>query len=263
MAVTSRYDRTVISTVKYVMIYEYVAGLVGDTLKPGDKIPSERELCERFDVSRMTVRQAIQALVNEGVLERQQGRGTFVAEEKMDLQLRLTSFAQEMRMRGMVPSTEVLSAAEEIPPRSIASSLGIGEGEYGYHLIRLRYANDIPMALEDLWIPVALLPGFFTPAPPEGIYVELAQRGFLPTWGEDNIESVNLDGDTAARLDVPKGSAGLKIMRRTFSNETPVAWSVSYYRGDRYKLWVPIMQPMSTLRPPVVGAVVRAHRGEE
>jgi len=85
---------------KYVIVRNHLLDLVRNGLANGSPVPSERELCEQFEVSRMTVRQAIDTLVVDGVLERHQGKGTFVAPPKLDLQVRLTSFTQEMRRRG-------------------------------------------------------------------------------------------------------------------------------------------------------------------
>lgn len=234
---------------KYVEICTYLSELVGTELSPGDKVPSERTLCHQFGVSRMTVRQAIDVLVNEGVLVRQQGRGTFVAQQKLDLQLRITSFSQEMRMRGMVPSTKLLDIEEQVPPAYIARALGLGDDAKAYYVRRLRYADEAPMCVEEAWLPHALLPGFFDPQPPESIYGDLQARGYRPTWGEDTIESVNLDRTLAALLEVDTGAASIAVTRRTFADDVPVQFSLSYYRGDRYKLWVPIAQPMSPIRP--------------
>ncbi|MBD3689697.1 GntR family transcriptional regulator [Nanchangia anserum] len=238
-----------IANVKYVEISTYLADLVDSRLSPGDRIPSERALCQRFGVSRMTVRQAVDVLVNEGVLVRQQGRGTFVAQQKLDLQLRITSFGQEMRMRGMVPSTKLLETDEAVPPTHIAQALALSEDAKTYYVRRLRYADDVPMCVEESWLPHALLPGFFDPAPPDSLYGDLQVRGFRPTWGEDTIESVNLDRAQAALLDVEVGAASIVVTRRTFAEDVPVEFAVSYYRGDRYKLWVPIAQPLSPIHP--------------
>lgn len=232
---------------KHQAIYDYLAQSFAKELKPGDKIPSERELCEKFAVSRMTVRQAIGDLVAEGKLERIQGKGTFVAHEKLDLQLRITSFSQEMRMRGMIPATRVLSCEERIPPSSIATSFGLEDGQTIYYIRRLRFADDTPMCVEISHLPAHLLPKFITPQPPEGIYTELNARGYTPTWGEDVIESVLLDTEMSNLLEVGERSAGLLVSRRTYAEGTLICLTKSYYRGDRHKLWVPIAQPYATV----------------
>ena len=99
------------SRAKYVVVREHLLALIAQGLEPGAPMPSERELCELFGVSRMTVRQAVDTLVVDGVLKRHQGKGTFVASPKVDLQLRLTSFTEEMRRRGMTPGAVFLIAA--------------------------------------------------------------------------------------------------------------------------------------------------------
>lgn len=236
---------------KYVDICTYLSDLVNTTLRPGDKVPSERALCDQFGVSRMTVRQAIDILVNEGLLVRRQGRGTFVAPTKLDLQLRITSFAQEMRMRGMVPSTKLLETYRDVPPAHIARALALDDGDSTYYIRRLRYADNAPMCIEEAWLPESPLPGFFDPNPPESIYSDLQARGYCPTWGEDTIESINLDRTQAKLLEVEPGAAGIVVTRRTFTESMPIEFAISFYRGDRYKLWVPIAQPLSPIHPPV------------
>ena len=95
---------------KYLVVRDHLAGLVAQELRVGDAIPSERHLSQQFGLSRMTVRQAVDTLVTDGVLVREQGRGTFVAPQRIDFEMRLTTFGEEMRRRGMEPATTVLSA---------------------------------------------------------------------------------------------------------------------------------------------------------
>ncbi|MCS4484806.1 GntR family transcriptional regulator [Gleimia sp. 6138-11-ORH1] len=236
-----------IETVKYQAIYDYLVNSFATELKPGDKVLSERELCEKFGVSRMTVRQAIGELVAEGKLERIQGKGTFVAHEKLDLQLRITSFSQEMRMRGMVPATRVLNCEERTPTLSEATVFGLKDGQNLYAIRRLRFADETPMCVEVALLPAHLLPGFIIPHPPEGIYAELDARGYSPTWGEDVIESIVLDEDLTNLLEVEPGAAGLLVNRRAYADHQLICLTKSFYRGDRHKLWVPIAQPFATV----------------
>lgn len=247
---------------KYVEICTYLQQLVRTELNEGDKIPSERALCQRFDVSRMTVRQAVDVLVNDGILIRKQGRGTYVAHQKLDLQLRITSFAEEMRMRGMVPATTLLEVATEPAPPSIAAALGLPDGAPTHYVRRLRFAGDAPMCVERAWMPANLLPGFCDPAPPDSLYDELRARGLGPTWGEDTIECLNFDRSLAHLLQVKPGAAGIVVTRRTFAENVPIQFAISYYRGDRYKMWVPIAQPRSPIQAPYVRGAVRRHHVE-
>lgn len=232
---------------KYLTVRDHLRSLIADGLAVGAAIPSERELCERFDVSRMTVRQAVDALVVEGLLERVQGRGTFVAQPKVDLQLRLASFPEEMRRRGMEPSFRVLAAERMNAPRQVAQALDLSEGAEVHYLRRLRLADGLPMAMEENWVPVAVVPHL--PELTPSVYEALRAKGLPPTWGEDVIEAVQLEAEVAGHLGLAVGAAGLHIQRRTFSGDLAVEYAGSIYRADRYSLWVPVTAPGPTLVP--------------
>ncbi|BAS09052.1 HTH-type transcriptional repressor YvoA [Arthrobacter sp. Hiyo4] len=96
-------------TAIYIQLREILRAYISDSCPPGSALPSERDLALRFGLARMTVRQAIDALVGEEVLERVVGLGTFVRKPKLDLQVKLTSYSEEMQRRGMVPAAKVLS----------------------------------------------------------------------------------------------------------------------------------------------------------
>lgn len=236
------------ATLKYVEVREFLHSIATQELRPGDPVPSERELCDRFGVSRMTVRQAVDALVVDGLLQRVQGSGTFVARPKVDLQVRLTSFSEEMRRRGMVPSVRSLRA-EEIPAGGrVAHALEITPGDSVVHLHQLRLADEEPMSVEHTWLPAALVPGLIDDGSPASLYGELEARGLLPTWGEDTVDAGDADQEEAKLLGIPTGRSVLRISRRAFNADVAVEYSRSMYRSDRYTLWVPLARP----NPPVV-----------
>lgn len=237
---------------KYVMVRDYLTGLLEDGLDVGQVIPSERELTERFGVSRMTVRQAVDSLVGDGLLERRQGSGTYVAQPKVDLQPRITSFTEEMRNRGMIPSTEVITAERTDATGPVAAALDVPKGAPVFYLERVRLADGSPMALEHSWIAVETAPDLLEHGCPPSLYGALRDHGHGPTWGEDRIEAVALARGTADRLEVDAGAPALRIMRRTFAEDDAVSYAESYYRADRYTLWVPISSPQRTLYPPRV-----------
>jgi GntR family transcriptional regulator len=239
---------------KYVTVRDYLRDLIADGLPVGASIPSERELCERFGVSRMTVRQAVDALVVEGALERVQGRGTFVAQPKVDLQPRLTGFDEEMRRRGLTPGSVVLEASRAAAPPDVAAALERTAEEEVFHVRRIRLADGSPMALEESWTPVALVPGLVEA--PTDVLSELRAHGLEPSWGEDTIEAVTVGAADAALLDVEAGAAGLRISRRTFSGDAAVDLTRSLYRGDRYSVWVPVTAPRPALVPPRAAGLV-------
>lgn len=237
------------SVLKHVRVRDYLRSLVTHELSVGDTIPSERALCERFGVSRMTVRQAVDALVVEGLLAREQGRGTFVAPGKVDLEVRLASFGEEMARRGMTPSSEVLSAEVVEATPDIADALDILPGEMTFYLHRVRFADGEPMAIEQSWLPCRLVPGLFDGDVPHSVYGELRRRGLEPDWGEDVVAATEVHAADAELLRVPVGRAVLRLSRRTFAGETACVYSRSVYRADRYVLWVPLRAPRRALTP--------------
>ena len=234
---------------KYVIVRNHLLELIRNGLASGSPVPSERELCEQFEVSRMTVRQAIDTLVVDGVLERHQGRGTFVAPPKLDLQVRLTSFTQEMQRRGMEPGV-VMLLTETVPAgETVAAALELEADTEVHHLRRLLTANAIPMAIEENWIPAALLPDLLHTSPNFSVYAELTQAGMAPEWGEDMIEAHAATAQEAALLSVQDGAPTLDITRRTFHEHCAIDYSRTLFRADRYTLWVPVAAPKPAFRP--------------
>ncbi|MCO6672098.1 GntR family transcriptional regulator [Cutibacterium avidum] len=239
---------------KYVTVRDYLVELIDTRLSVGDVVPSERELAERFGVSRMTVRQAVDSLVSSGRLERRRGSGTYVRAPKVDVQSRISSFSEEMRQRGMIPDTRVLRGEELPATPDVAVWLGIEPGESVHFIYRVRLADGIPMAVERTWISTRVMPDLLANGVPTSIYGALADAGLVPTWGEDAIEALSGDAVICELLHIPVGSPLLAINRRTYADDLAVSYSGSWYRGDRYKLWVPISGPRRTLYPPRGGS---------
>ncbi|TCL74096.1 GntR family transcriptional regulator [Hydrogenispora ethanolica] len=123
----------------------------------GRPIPSERELSEKLNISRMTVRQAINQLVNEGVLYREKGRGTFVSKAKME-QRNVMSFSDFVRQSGRTPATRVLHFGREIAPPEVAAALELDGAAAVFNLKRLRLADQTPIAIEQVFLPERLFP---------------------------------------------------------------------------------------------------------
>ncbi|MBD5785837.1 GntR family transcriptional regulator [Cellulosimicrobium terreum] len=234
---------------KYLAVRAYLADLVAGELEVGDAVPSERSLTEKFGVSRMTVRQAIDALVNEGVLERSQGRGTFVAPPRTDFEMRLTTFGEEARRRGMEPGSEVLETEVAPAPSSVAEALDRDDGSAMHHVVRLRSADGRPMSVEEAWIPLDLAPDLLDDGVPESLYGELRRRGLAPTWGEDTITASDATTQEQKLLEMRGSRAVMRTVRRTFSDEGPLMYSRSAYRGDRYSVFVPLREARPTLVP--------------
>lgn len=225
-----------VRALKHVQVREYVRSLVaGDA--PGSPAPSERELVHRFGVARMTVRQAMDALVVEGLLERIPGRGTFVARPRL-MPSPISGFTEEMQRRGMLAESQTLVARPEKAGPGVARALDLCEGDAVIHWRRLRRADQAPMCVEDAYLNEALLPGFLQCAMPTSLYADLAARELRPTWAEDSISAGTAGADEAGLLEVPVGDPVLRHSRRAMSGSQLVEVSRSVYRADRFTLWV-------------------------
>lgn len=226
----------------YHQLYEILRdNIVRGEWQPGDVIPPEPELIERYQVSRTTVRQVLDMLVNEGLIYRQQGRGTFVAHPTVEQTLvRIISFTDDMRQRGFEPGTEVLSS-ELIPaPRDIAQKLEIESGEELARLERLRLADGEPMSIEESYLVHRHCPGVL-----EGDYASNPLREALETnYGirlmraTQTIRAISAPGELSRVLSIRPGAALLYLERVSYSQQNvPVEFLRIYYRGDRYTLY--------------------------
>jgi GntR family transcriptional regulator len=233
---------------KHVLVREYVRDLIQGA-EPGSPAPSERELVQHFGVARMTVRQALDALVAEGLLERVPGRGTFVARAKINVQVRLSSYTEEMGRRGMKPDSRTILARMESAGPGVARALELNEGDMVVHWQRLRLADGTPMCIEDAYLADSIVPGFLDQPLPSSLFVELDRRDLLPTWGEDSVDADLAKREEAELLGISPGSAVLRIARRSFAGNIAVEVSRSTYRADRYTLWVPLSRPNTPVTP--------------
>ncbi|MGD6775606.1 MULTISPECIES: GntR family transcriptional regulator [Bacillaceae] len=208
---------------------------------PGENIPSEREYAENYGISRMTVRQAINSLVNEGLLYRKKGSGTFVSEKKIEQPLQgLTSFTEDMQKRGMTPTSKLIHF-EVIPANSfIANELKISEYAPVYEIKRIRLADGEPMALETNYLSANLVKGLTEEKVKASIYSYVEEKlGLRITHAEQMIESVRATDDHEKLLNIEKDHPMLYIQRNTFLHDgTPLELVRSVYRGDRYKFQI-------------------------
>lgn len=211
-------------------------GIETGVLPPNSSLPPERELAEITDLSRVTVRKAIQELVREGLVEQRQGSGSFIREPvtKMEQSLsHLTSFTEDMSNRGMETTSRWLERGLFIAaPREVAA-LGLAEGAEVARIYRLREAGGRPMALERAALPLSILPN-----PLEvktSLYEVLDRLGHRPVRALQKISAINLDASDADLLEVAEGAAGLSIERTSYLADGRVAeLTRSTYRGDAY-----------------------------
>jgi GntR family transcriptional regulator len=240
---------------KYFQLREILLDLIETGLTFDEVIPSERELVDRYGLSRMTVRQAITHLVSEGRLYRVVGKGTFVARPKIELPLRLASFTDDMHARGLEPGSRDLERRTTPAFGHLVRALELTTGDLVHVIARLRTADGMPMAVERSHIPAEVAPdlGEVTLAD-RSLYQVLEERfGVVLDYGEQTIEAGIVDAAEAAPLDVKPGSPVLLMRRRSFARGRPVELTMSTYRGDRYQLHVGLERPLNPerrARPP-------------
>ena len=208
--------------------------ILNEVMKPDEAIPTERDLAEQYDVSRITVRKAIGGLVSDGLVTRRRGAGTFVTPARVEKSFsKLTSFSQDMISRGRRPHSKWLQrTAASVTPEE-ALSLGLSPGSLVYRFHRIRYADDTPMALE-----YAAVPGYCLPSADvvgSSLYEALEAAGHLPVRALQRLRAIACTEEQADALGVEPGSPGLSIERRGFLPDgRPAEFTQTYYRGDAY-----------------------------
>lgn len=226
-------------------LYEQIKDYVLDHIHTGEwghntRIPSERDLAEQFDVSRVTVGKAIKELVRTGHLSVQIGKGTYVNEAPMKQQIEtLTSFTEEMEIRGQSTKSKVLSAVVKVVPSDVAQVLHMPVGSHIMELQRVRYVGKRPMAIECASVVASLCPNILDnhDFAQESLYAVLrAEYGVNLIVAEQTFEARSADESEANHLQIATGAPVLAIHRVTYDNMNhPCEEVKSVYRGDRYK----------------------------
>lgn len=217
--------------------------------RPGEQVPTLRELCRLYGVSRITAVQALGALAQEGLLTRQRGKGTFVAEPKIEHgPVRLLSFTEDIQRRGHAPSSRILKLKRVPATQVVATLLQVGAGEAVVLLRRLRLADGTPMAVQSSYLPETLVPGLADETEPiESLYRYLdVHYRIVPARATESYEPVKLGGASAALLGVARGGPAFSVERimRDQRNQL-VEYTVSVLRGDHYRVVLDLVGPGS------------------
>lgn len=216
--------------------------ITSDEFRFGDKFLTERQISERFDVSRVTANKALASLVAEGVLSFRKGIGTFVTDSSPDSRTPsvATSFTNKTLAAGRKPSTRLLyfahSTAEGLPVR-VRQRLPVDEGEQMIIVERLRLADEIPMILERHHLRAQFLPGLAPEDVVISLYDTLTKKYRLPlAVMDETIRAMVIRGRNAALLGVPDGTPGI-LMHFMPSTEdgVPVYFAEVLYRGDAFE----------------------------
>lgn len=208
--------------------------------EPGAPILSEKEISARMGVSRMTVRQALKSLCNQGVLYSERGKGTFVSGTKLEKNFRnVLSFSEEMRNHGSRPSSKVLSFGVARADAEMAKALRLKRSDRVVSLRRLRMADGTPMGIEWSRIPLHVCPDLVeTFDPHTSLYERLAQRyGIQIAVTEEVAEAALANAEESRLLKIGKGNPIFHFERTSYLRDgKPVEYVKSTYRGDRYKI---------------------------
>ena len=222
---------------RYMQLRERISAAIGSgILAPGSALPSEREIGNFMDLSRVTVRKAIHALVESGDVVQRQGSGSFVTERAERLQQslsHLTSFSEDMALRGMTTTVRMMEQSVCLPSADEIAALNLSEDASVSLLARLRMADGRPLAIERASLPVDILPN-----PVEvsaSLYDVLERYDMRPVRATQKISAINLGDGDASLLGLPVGAAGLRIERLSYlSSGRVVELTKSIFRGDAY-----------------------------
>lgn len=215
-------------------------------LKPGEQIPSERDLCKKYNVSRITVRQAIALAENEGILQRVHGRGTFVTHPKIEQPLhKIDPFQKTLAQLGMTASTKLLGTAREMISVPLSKLFDRDLSDVVVTIQLLGLGNDQPVVYYD---------SFFIPEIGERMIeaahdMQAQNRPFstldlyqhlslVPSRTEQTIEAVVADPFLSKRLDIEPGSPILKVTSIVYLDDNPVEYKTAHYLGDKYRFFI-------------------------
>ena len=223
----------------YIQIHNQLRSNIEDgKWQVGQKIPAERELATEFGVSRMTLRQAIQTLVDEGVLERRVGSGTFVANQKVQEKMSgVTSFTELMQAIGKVPSSKTISYHLTIPSESEAEKLKLAPGERVLRMERVRYGSKVPICFEVATIPAALITNFSKEEVASSFYRTQTEKAHLyPGHAVQNVSATNATEKIAEYLDIRRGDALLRMTQISYLQDgRPFEYVHTQYVGSRFE----------------------------
>jgi len=205
--------------------------------QPGVRLPSERELVQTFGCARMTVHRALRELEEEGLIERRQGSGSYVAElHPISNLLQVRDIHEEIRERGHLHSTHVCAVSREKADASTSAAMRLPRGAAVFHVRLVHLESGVPIQLEDRHVNPALAPDLmardFTQVTPSFVLFEHAPL----TEAEQVIEAVLATPEQARLLDVAEGSALLMVSRRTVSQGAVASVARLYHPGTRYRL---------------------------
>ena len=243
-------DSTVTSP-KYQSIHDALLVII-EGLPAGSAMPTERELCQTYAVSRATVRQALSQLEIEQRIYRRQGKGTFVANAKIEQRLELMSHTEGMRASGIAPSSKLIDVRRVSAGADVGQRLGLAANAEVLRIERLRLADGEPIAIEVVFLSAVRFDGITADLSDSASLYQLlsSNYGVELASAEETIEAVVAEGREAGLLRCAPGMPLLMLSRRTLDTSgQPIEFVRSLYRGDRYRFQTGLRRPTPTPPP--------------
>ncbi|MFA7109821.1 MAG: GntR family transcriptional regulator [Sphaerochaetaceae bacterium] len=226
----------------YKKIYKYYKDLIiSKEMKNGVKMPTEEEIGNLFNVSRITVRHALDDLANDGYISKIQGKGSYVSSTKASLQLnKLKGFSVEMRLLGKTPTSIVHNVSIIEANEDVATHLNIPIGSKVYDIERIRCADGVKMAFEKMRIPFSFIPGIEKLDLSCSFYDILQEKyGIVPMRAVETFEAGLADKKFSELLEIEINSPILSMERISYSSSGKIyEYTDSTYCGDKYKFTV-------------------------
>lgn len=224
------------NSLKYQMLFkELLEDIESGTLKADEKLPSEEKLAEKYNISRITVRSALDALEELNYITRIRGKGTFVKRKVLEKRVNnVISFTESNQMVGNIPSTKVLELKLIKAPLFAINYLNVSEDQYVWFIKRIRYVNNLTVLYEESYWVKETCGDITIEDASNSILIMLRNRGVKPHLGKQEFVAISATGAIARNLEVPEN---FPILRSTLaissSTDKPMFLSVNYYRTDR------------------------------
>ncbi|WP_301109578.1 GntR family transcriptional regulator [Sporosarcina sp.] len=230
-------DKTSKVPLYFQLMEELIKKIENQIYNEHEQLPSERELCTIYDLSRITVRQALQDLEREGYIYKLKGKGTFVAPKSYDQHLStLYSFTDEMAKLGKTPSSKVLKFRIITVDERLAQKMEIEALEDVYEVVRLRYADDEPLMYETSYLPCKIFPNLTAEQMIEKPMYDIFQKDYQIglTKATERFTATLIRDDEAVHLNVKAGQPAMLIKRFSYFNNQLIEYTSSIARGDKF-----------------------------
>lgn len=222
---------------KYYQLKETLLKNIQDgTWPPQTKMSSEKEICDTYQVSRVTARKAIDLLVKEGYVYTIKGKGTYVKGKYIEQPLtHFYSFREDLRRRGVSTHSKMCCFESIATDAQLAAELEILPGDKAFRIERIFFAGEQPYAREISYIPCTVCPELQSQQVQSlGLYNSLKKYNIFPTRANEKLKAILLNAETAALLHLPQNDAAIYLSRTTFHNNTVIEKNISYVRGDMF-----------------------------